>query len=355
MVYFFLNSIQKHYLVFFPLGDVLLRAIGGAVTSYTLLWLFGGRFIVKWQHFLTTGTRPMTPERHKKKGNVPTMGGIGIIMAILVATFLWGNVGNSLIMMSMVTLLYFGAIGASDDWAKIRRKSGISAGKKAFLQLIGASIIVLFLLYMTGWDTRVYIPFLKGLNVNFGCFFYVMWVLFIVIGTSNAVNLTDGLDGLAIGSLVPNIMGVSLMAYFLGNSVCDRASLVAISELAVFGAIVIGALLGFLLYNKNPAKIFMGDVGSLSLGAILALLALALKQECLLPLSGIIFVLETLSVIFQVTSFKLRGKRIFLMAPLHHHFELIGYSESIIVNAFTAVSCIASVLAFGIFYFFNCL
>lgn len=217
-----------------------------------------------------------------------------------------------------------------DDWSKIRRNKGIYAVKKFSLQLITSFIAISAALWFGVIDTTIVFPFFKWLMPDIGLFF-ILWAIFVIVGTSNGVNLTDGLDGLAIGSLLPNFVMFSLIAYLAGHA--TFASYLQIpfagsAEIAVISANLVGASLGFLWYNTYPAQIFMGDVGSLALGACLGLIALMAKQELLLPITGGLFVVETVTVVIQVLSYRLRGKRVFKMAPIHHHFELLGWQES---------------------------
>lgn len=295
----------------------------------------------------SSGVRPYTPESHKLKGNTPTMGGVLMGLAFGVSIFLWGNWTSISLWFLVATLFVFGAIGFWDDWCKVKYKKGVNASLKFYLQIIAALIIAILWYWIGGADTCVWFPLLKNAHPNLGLFF-VVWMAFVLIGTSNAVNLTDGLDGLATMSLVANFVTFALICYVAGHAA--MAAYLSIpftqtAELAVACAALVGALLGFLWFNTYPAQIFMGDVGALSLGAGLAFVALACKHELLLAISGGLFVLEALSVIIQVASFKLRGKRIFKTAPLHHHFELSGWPEAKITVRFGIISLILCLLA----------
>jgi phospho-N-acetylmuramoyl-pentapeptide-transferase len=243
-------------------------------------------------------------------------------------------------------LLGFGSIGFFDDLYKIYHKKGLTAWHKFFLQL-SVAFCVGVLLVIHGIDLSISFPFLKNIHPHLGLFF-IPWVMLVIVGCSNAVNLTDGLDGLALSSLIPNFALYSLIAYIAGHYTLAtylQIPFAGSSEITVVGTTLVGACLGFLWYNTYPAQIFMGDVGSLALGSGLALMAIIAKQELLLLISGGLFVVEALSVILQVLSFKLLGKRIFKMAPIHHHFELLGWQESKITVRFAIISLILCLLA----------
>lgn len=322
---------------------VSVRAIAGLLTTLSISWIFGEWFITTSKQYFRSAAREFTPERHQLlKNDMPTMGGLFILANITLSMLLWCNLYDVKIWLILGCMLGFGMIGAWDDWCKIKHRKGFSARTKFVSQVSVGLLFVYAWLYATGWNTTIIIPFFKTVQPDLGLWF-VGWALFVLIGTSNAVNLTDGLDGLAIGSLIPTFMTFSIIAYCAGHfllAIYLGIPFAATAELAIVGAILVGASMGFLWYNTYPAQIFMGDVGSLSLGAALACMALMTKQELLLPLAGGLFVLETLSVIAQVLSFKLYGKRLFKMAPLHHHFELIGWQESKITVRFGIISVV---------------
>lgn len=277
---------------------------------------------------------------------MPTMGGIFIILVVVFNTLLWANWLHPYVWIFLWNLLGFGCIGLIDDIGKIKRHAGMSSKTKFYLQLIVAGLTTGLLLFY-GLKPIVSFPFFKNFQPNFGIFF-VIWSMFIIVGCSNAVNLTDGLDGLAINSLIPNFVTFALICFLAGNFTIAHYLHIPFAhcaELSVVGATLIGASIGFLWYNTYPAQIFMGDVGSLALGASLAFMALASKQELLLVVSGGLFVIETLSVIGQVVSFRCCGKRLFRMAPIHHHFELLGWQESKITVRFGIISLILCILA----------
>ncbi|HZW60777.1 MAG TPA: phospho-N-acetylmuramoyl-pentapeptide-transferase [Candidatus Babeliales bacterium] len=347
MLYHLALYIKSYWSIFNVVHYVSFRAIAALLSSLLLSFMFGNWFIDKSKALFRAKTREWTPERHKEKGEMPTMGGIFILMIVVVNALLWCNLSKSLVWIYLFGLLGFGSIGFWDDWFKIRYKKGISARAKFIAQWSVAACTALLLVYVGKLDTTVCFPFFKSLNPDIGIFF-IPWAMFILVAMSNAVNLTDGLDGLAMGSLIPNFTTFSIICYLAGHyQIADYLQIpfAASAEITVLGAILTGASLGFLWYNTYPAQIFMGDVGSLALGAGLALMALMAKQELLLVIAGGLFVVETLSVMMQIFSFKHFGKRIFKMAPIHHHFELIGWQESKITVRFGIISLILCLLA----------
>lgn len=292
------------------------------------------------------------PTSHRLKAGTPTMGGLLILVAAIGPTLLWAKLTNAYIWIAVVTTTIFGAIGFLDDYLKIVRRDhhGLRPRYKLGLQILAATGvgIVLLVLAQTGaYNTRLIFPFFKWLIPDLG-WWYLPFVVFVLVAWSNAVNLTDGLDGLAISTFAIAATVLTALAYVTGHRVlADYLLLVRFpqsAELTVFCGALVGASLGFLWYNAYPAEIFMGDVGSLALGAALGTVAVLIKQELLLVVVGGVFVLETLSVVIQVGSFKLTGKRVFKMAPLHHHFELIGWSEPKVITRFVIVA-----IVFGLF------
>lgn len=275
------------------------------------------------------------PESHQKKAGTPTMGGLIFLLSILITTLAIAYLTNSLTTQTVVLLLVligFGALGFLDDFIKVvmKRNLGLTSLQKLIGQIVIA-IIAYFLLQLGPFDTAISIPFTTW-SIDFGIL-YVVFIVFWLVGFSNAVNLSDGLDGLVSGTASIAFATFGILAVIYNQT-----------DAAIFAFSVTGALLGFLLFNKNPAKVFMGDTGSLALGGALAMLSIILKQELLLLFVGIIFVVETLSVILQVISFKTRGKRIFKMSPIHHHFELSGWSEIKVVYVFWTIGFIAALL-----------
>jgi phospho-N-acetylmuramoyl-pentapeptide-transferase len=308
------------------------------------------------------------PQEHKKKAGTPTMGGVLIVLSTAVPVLMWADLSNAFVLLALFALLAFASIGFLDDYAKVakRRNLGLTGKKKIALQ-VGVStfvgIVLLILATHRSYSTQLIVPFLKRfhpdlvihslLNVpNVWPVAFVPFLAFIAIvitGSSNAVNLTDGLDGLAIGCTVIAAGALTVLTYVSSNfrwaNYLDIQYIPRVGELTVFCGALVGASLGFLWYNAHPAEVFMGDVGSLSLGGTLGTIAVIIKQEVLLVFVGGIFVVEALSVILQVGSFKLRGKRIFRMAPIHHHFELLGWSESKVIVRFWIAALVFALFA----------
>ena len=317
----------------------------GLFTSFVFCLCFGGYFIryinsIQFNQVI----RDDGPNSHLKKNGTPTMGGLIMILGILFSLFFWGNWSNHYLILVVIALLLFAAIGFWDDYEKIIKKhpNGLSSRKKYLLQSV-VTFVLLFYIFMT-MDVKyqvLFLPFYKDMPIYLGSGFVIL-AYFTIVGTSNAVNLTDGLDGLAILPICMVLAGLGFVAYLSGHvNYAEYLNIFYISgigELVVFSSIVVGAGLGFLWFNTYPAEIFMGDVGSLSLGSILGVIAVLLRQELLLFIMGGLFVIETLSVILQVGSYKLYKKRIFKMAPLHHHFELKGWSEPKVIVRFWLIA-----------------
>lgn len=331
---------------------ITFRTACASLTALLFCLLSGPWFISKLRQFqVGQQIREDGPQSHQGKAGTPTMGGVMIVAAILVATFLWGDIGNYYILIAMLSLLAFAAIGFADDYLKLSRKNskGLSAKKKIFFQvLIGAGIFtaLVWLSQYGLYSTRLSVPFFKlytpDLNwtiLGYSTFIPLfLFLVFIIVASSNTVNLTDGLDGLAAGCIIVAASSLTILTYVTGHAqLATYLGLIKNSyaaELTVFTGAVVGATLGFLWYNAHPAELFMGDVGALSLGGAIGTVAVIIKQELLLPLIGGIFVLEGLSVILQVGSFRFLKRRIFKMAPLHHHFELLGWDETKVVIRF---------------------
>lgn len=323
------------------------RAIVALVSTFLLSVMLGNRFIAYSKATFQNIARPFTPQSHQQKSSTPTMGGLFILAMTFINILIWTDFLKPDVLILSLCLLLFGGIGLLDDLSKVLYKKGISARLKMSLQLICSLMVSLFWIWAKAPSWVIYTPIFKGLMVPVGGLL-ILWAVFVLVGTSNAVNLTDGLDGLASGILLINFVFFSLVAYF--SSHIDFASYLHIpytgcQEAVIVGAILIGAVLGFLWFNAYPAEVFMGDVGSLPLGAVLAMLALMTRQELLLPISGCLFMLEALSVIVQVASVKFFGKRVFKMAPLHHHFEMIGWKESKVTIRFHIITLILSLFA----------
>ena len=327
---------------------ITFRTIVSTLTSLFIVLFFCPKFI-RWLVSLQFGqvVRTDGPEAHLKKSGTPTMGGALILMALGVSVFLWGDLTNPYIWIALWVTLGFGWIGFVDDYRKITQKNtkGLSARKKILYQSLIAliAILTLYLTAKTGDETQLVIPFCKSIVIHLGLF-YIVFSYVVIVGTSNAVNLTDGLDGLATMPAILVIMALGVFAYVTGNvHFAHYLSLPYVpntAELVVFCGALAGAGLGFLWYNSYPAQLFMGDVGSLSIGGALGVIAVMVRQELVLFLMGGVFVAETVSVILQVASFKLRGKRIFKMAPLHHHFELSNWPEPKVIVRFWIVTVI---------------
>jgi len=291
--------------------------------------------------------REYVPENHLLKSGIPTMGGLLIFLAIAFSTLLWADLSNRLVWVVLFTFTGFGLLGLIDDMLKLygKRGKGFPIRSKFMVQLVLASIVSVYLfLHPSGqWGHFLQVPFFKDALLNLG-WLYIPFVIVVIIGTSNGVNLTDGLDGLAIGPVMFASGAFALLIYLSGHArFAEYLQIFYIpeaGELAIFAGAMVGASLGFLWFNTYPAQVFMGDIGSLSLGGSLGVLAVVAKQEILLVLIGGLFVLETLSVIIQVVSFRLFGRRVFLMAPLHHHFEKKGWPEPKIIVRFWIISII---------------
>ncbi|MFT4766411.1 MAG: phospho-N-acetylmuramoyl-pentapeptide-transferase [Oleispira sp.] len=323
-----------------------LRAIFAVITALTVALFLGPKVIRKLREYQIGQTiRDDGPKSHLSKAGTPTMGGALILLSITVSTLLWGNLENKYVWLTLLVTLAFGVIGWIDDYRKVVEKNsrGLPARWKYFWQSALAIIaaVYMFATAPSSAETSLIIPFFKDVIVELGIF-YIVLSYFVIVGASNAVNLTDGLDGLAI---LPTVMvgaALGLCAYFAGNvNYSDYLSIpyvIGAGELVVFSGALVGAGVGFLWFNTYPAQVFMGDVGSLALGAALGMMAVITRQEIVFFIMGGIFVAETVSVILQVGSFKLTGKRIFRMAPLHHHYELKGWPEPRVIVRFWIVT-----------------
>ena len=346
MLYYFLYPLAKYYTIFNLFQYITFRTIYAAITALVLSFVVGPYLIEKLRA-LKVGevVRDCGPSNHQSKAGTPTMGGAIILLVVVTSVLLWGNITNEYIWLLTFVTLGMGAIGFVDDYSKVvqKKKGGMRARTKFSLQVLVALVAALFL-YYNGADTVVSVPFLKDTAIDLKAL-YIPFVVFVIVGTSNAVNLTDGLDGLAIGPMIIAAATYMLLAYLVGHvKIANYLHIMYVpkaGELTVFA----GAALGFLWFNSYPAQVFMGDVGSLSLGGALGTLAVITKNEILLLLVGGIFVVEALSVIFQVGSFKLTGKRVFAMAPIHHHYELKGWPEPKIIVRFWIISIILALVA----------
>jgi phospho-N-acetylmuramoyl-pentapeptide-transferase len=323
-----------------------LRAIFAVITALAVALFLGPKVIRKLREYqIGQAIRDDGPKSHLSKAGTPTMGGALILLSIAVSTLLWGNLENKYVWLTLIVTLAFGAIGWVDDYRKVVEKNsrGLPARWKYFWQSALAIIagIYMFMTAPTSAETSLIVPFFKDVILELGIF-YIVLTYFVIVGSSNAVNLTDGLDGLAI---LPTVMvgaALGLCAYLAGNvNYSDYLSIPYVfgaGELVVFSGALVGAGVGFLWFNTYPAQVFMGDVGSLALGAALGMMAVITRQEIVFFIMGGIFVAETMSVILQVGSFKLTGKRIFRMAPLHHHYELKGWPEPRVIVRFWIIT-----------------
>ena len=348
MLYSFFDWLARDISAFNVFRYLTLRAILGVLTALSISFLIGPALIRKLtQYKVGQVVRSDGPQTHLAKAGTPTMGGALILIAVFVSTLLWANLNNRFVWVVLFTTLFFGAIGWVDDYRKLVRKNpkGLSAREKYFWQTVGGFLVAVFL-YATARipaETQLIVPVFKNVVLDLGPWF-ILLTYFVIVGTSNAVNLTDGLDGLAIMPTVMVAGALGVFAYLSGNA--NFSSYLGIpfipgtGEVLIFCAAIIGAGLGFLWFNTYPAMVFMGDVGALGLGAALGAIAVVVRQEIVLFIMGGLFVMETVSVILQVASFKLTGKRIFRMAPLHHHFELKGWPEPRVIVRFWIISLI---------------
>ena len=354
MLFHLLYPLRDEIALFNVFRYITFRAAGAIVTALLLSWLLGPWFIRTLRR-LSVGQniRELGPQAHQIKAGTPTMGGLLILFSILVPTLLWADLTNVYVWLVVVATSGYGVVGFLDDYLKVRRgrNLGLTVAQKALGQILVGSALGLAILFLPagyGFNPTLTFPFFKQLVLNLG-YLYIPFVVLVLFGVSNAVNLTDGLDGLAIGATTVAAATYAVFTYIAGNRVIANYLQISyvpgVGETAVFCGALVGAGLGFLWYNSHPAEVFMGDVGSLSLGGAIGSVAVVAKQEILLVLVGGLFVLEALSVIIQVTSFKLRKKRVFRMAPLHHHFELTGWAEPKVIVRFWILSILFALLS----------
>ncbi|HOJ43417.1 MAG TPA: phospho-N-acetylmuramoyl-pentapeptide-transferase [Syntrophorhabdaceae bacterium] len=351
MLYHLLYPLYVKFSVFNVFRYITFRTVLAILTALIISFVLTPYIIKKFNEWrIKSDKREDVPERHAIKQGTPTMGGFVILVATIIPTLLWSDLKNYYIWVVTFALLSFGAIGFADDIKKLKSKNGkgITGKTKMTFQIIFAFTISVLIYFKPGFITELTVPFFKNITPDLGIF-YIILAIFIIVGTSNAVNLTDGLDGLAIGPVITVCATFMLFSYLVGNIKFAQYLQIfyvkGAGELTILCGAMLGAGIGFLWYNAHPAELFMGDTGSLSLGATLATIAVIIKQEILLVIVGGIFVLETVSVIIQVLSFKWRGKRVFRMAPIHHHYELKGWNEEKIVVRFWIVSIILALLA----------
>ena len=353
---------QKLYPFFHPFRIFRYLTFRTAFASGTalLIALFIGPYVIQKLRDFQIGQyiREDGPQSHQKKSGTPTMGGVLIAIAILLPTVLWSDPTNPFVWITVFSTLAFGAVGFADDYIKVvkRRNLGLTARSKLFYQALAAAAVAIALVVLQQFrmfSTQMNVPFMKSLrpdllwhawpatipHLGFLMFVpFVLFVIFVLMGSTNAVNLTDGLDGLAIGCTIVAAGALAVLTYLSGHVVfadyLELQRMDRVGELTVFCGSMVGASIGFLWYNAHPAEVFMGDVGSLALGGAIGTVAIIIRQELLLPFIGGIFILEAISVLLQVGSYKLRKKRIFKMAPLHHHFEQLGWDESKVIIRF---------------------
>jgi len=365
MLYYLLYRLLQRY--FSPLNVFRYITVRTAYASLTALFLslVLGPWVVRKLREMQIGQviREEGPERHQAKAGTPTMGGVLIVIATVVPTLLWADLTNAYVLLAALAMLGFAAIGFADDYNKVVREQnlGLTGRTKLLLQILisaGAGTVLLILTTEGVYSTQLIMPFFKKFHPDLvihsllgnaylwpiAFFPFLVFVVLVIVGSSNAVNLTDGLDGLAIGCVVVAAGALTVVTYISSHSrfatYLDLQYIPHVGELTVFCGALVGASMGFLWYNAHPAEIFMGDVGSLALGGAIGVVAVIIKQEILLFFVGGVFVLEALSVILQVISYRLTGKRILRMAPLHHHFELAGWSESKIIVRFWIVALV---------------
>jgi phospho-N-acetylmuramoyl-pentapeptide-transferase len=363
---------EKLYHYFTPFRVFQYNTFRTALASITALItcvVLGPWFIRMLREFqIGQYIREDGPKSHMKKAGTPTMGGILIIISIVTPTLLWANLRNPYVWLSLFGLLGFGLIGFLDDYAKVTRKQnlGLTVKQKFTLQILAALIVGFFLLVLhsqKAYSTNINVPFFKSFKPDLliqalvhnwytyplAFIGFYAFIVLVIVGSSDAVNLTDGLDGLAIGLMIIASGAMTVLTYVTGHAkfaeYLDLARLPGASELTIFCASMVGASLGFLWFNSHPAEIFMGDVGSLALGGAMGVVAVLIKQEILLLFIGGVYVLEAVSVILQVGSYKLRKKRIFKMAPIHHHFEALGWQESKIIIRFWIIGLVMALFA----------
>jgi phospho-N-acetylmuramoyl-pentapeptide-transferase len=371
LLYEFLSPLGVYWSplkIFNVIQYVTSRTAFAAFTALLISLILGPWLIRRLQEFqIGQHIREEGPKSHHAKAGTPTMGGILIVVSIILPTFLWANLRNPFVWLLLLSILAFGGIGFADDYLKIRHKhnKGLTGKEKLTFQFIVSFVIGVVLLYLANrymYSTALNVPFFKFLRPDLiidsllpGRLFFLGYVPFLVfvavliVGSSNAVNLTDGLDGLAIGCTLIASTALTALTYVTGHKTLslylDLQYIPGVSEVTIFCGAMVGASLGFLWYNAHPADVFMGDVGSLALGGAIGTVFVVIKQELLVPFVGGVFVIEALSVMIQVASFKLRGKRIFKMAPLHHHFELIGWAESKVIIRFWIAALIFALLS----------
>ncbi len=355
MLYQWLYPLRDIWFGFNVFKYITFRVAMASVTSFALTVLLGP-YIIRKLKSMKINQRIRRDhvedlyQMHKHKENTPTMGGILIICGVLFSTLLWARMDNVFVLLCLVSIVWLGLVGYIDDYLKIikGKSDGLRASAKFIGQLLIAVLVAVFLYFNQQVDKALYLPFFKNIVINMGIF-YILFVVLIIVGTSNAVNITDGLDGLAAGCIIIVALTYAILSYITGNaqisSYLNVYYLPGAGELAVLCAAIAGAGLGFLWHNCHPADIFMGDTGSLPLGGVIGVVCVIVKKELLLLIVGGIFVVEVLSVIMQIVSCKLRNKKLFLIAPLHHHFQYKKIPESKIIIRFWIVAIILALIS----------
>jgi phospho-N-acetylmuramoyl-pentapeptide-transferase len=364
LLYLFYHVLQPHFHALNVFRYITVRTALASLTAL-MITLVLGPWVIRRLRELQIGQfiREEGPKSHQSKAGTPTMGGVLIVGSTVIPTLLWGDLENDYVWLAVFTMLVFGIIGFIDDYSKVMKKRnlGLTGKRKFSMQIIASCALAVALLSLTTagtYSTQLSVPFFKNFHPDLvihsllssqylwwlSYFPFLIFVALVIVGSSNAVNLTDGLDGLAIGCVVVAAGALTVLTYVTSfarfSEYLDIPHLPQVGELTVFCGALVGSSLGFLWYNAHPAELFMGDVGSLALGGSIGMVAVAIKQEILLFFIGGVFVLEALSVILQVLSFRLTGKRIFRMSPLHHHFELGGWSESKTIVRFWIVALV---------------
>jgi len=358
LLYLFYHVLLRYFHALNVFRYITVRTALASITAL-LITLALGPWVIRRLRDLQIGQfiREEGPKSHQAKAGTPTMGGVLIVASTVVPTLLWGDLENEYVWLAVFTMLVFGFVGFIDDYAKVskRRNLGLTSKRKFAMQVLASTAVAVALLTLTAagkYSTQLSVPFFKNFHPDMVIHSmltapYIWWLSYlpflifialVIVGSSNAVNLTDGLDGLAIGCVVVAAGALTVLTYVTSHAgfsaYLDLPHIPQVGELTIFCGALMGSALGFLWYNAHPAEVFMGDVGSLALGGSIGMIAVAIKQEILLFFVGGVFVLEAVSVILQVASFRLTGKRIFRMSPLHHHFELVGWSESKIIVRF---------------------
>ena len=352
MLYHLLYPLHSQISFFNIFKYITFRTIWGSITSFLIFFILAPFVIKKLkQHQIGQRIQSNGPKSHSDKAGTPTMGGVLILISVITSCLLWIDLTNFYVQICLLVSVLFGIIGFVDDYIMIlkRRNKGFSARVKFFFQMLAGLIISSFIYFHPNFDSTVSIPFFKNISFNFS-YFYIIFATFVIVGSSNAVNLTDGLDGLAIGPVITVCATYMLIAYVAGHyklaEYLQIKNIAGCGELAVFCGTIMGAGVGFLWFNAYPAQIFMGDSGSIPLGAMIGTIAVITKHEFLLLIAGGLFVLEAVSVILQVSFFRItKGKRIFRMSPIHHHFELKGWAEPKIIVRFWIISLIFALIA----------